>query len=239
MSSKPRIEDMMGDDEEIPAAPLALRDDVAPDDEESKTGTSLLTFSSETNFDASEIEIPKIKLLQAMSPDVQAGEAKMGQWSVFGMEPVDELIVVPISRKKSRTLWSDVEGEGAKCTSDDGVVGRGDPGGPCGPCPFAQWTPGNRKDGKNNPPKCTEAQEYICWVPAAQTLALLKLQKTAYQAGRIINSGAAMRGFGNFAVQLTATAKEGRNRSKFAVPVIRVVSANQPDLEDARQFISK
>lgn len=66
-------------------------------------------------------------------------------WSVPGLngdEMQKEIQGILIYWKQSRAFWrQEYTGKSQEpdCRSEDGVVGEGDPGGPCAPCPFSQW----------------------------------------------------------------------------------------------------
>lgn len=68
-----------------------------------------------------------------------------------GVEPQKELVGVIVYHKQARAYWSQgIEDGGGNtppdCSSDDGKVGYGNPGGVCKTCPFAQF--GSDSEGR-------------------------------------------------------------------------------------------
>lgn len=91
-----------------------------------------------------DITIPRVVILQGLSPEVTEGRGKPGDFFVKGLErnlgstPVE---VVVLMRSKSRIRWQDLTlGGGILCRSEDSKIGVGDPGGSCEVCPLAAWT---------------------------------------------------------------------------------------------------
>lgn len=119
-----------------------------------------------------DVTIPRIVILQGLSPEVTEGKGSPGQFYVKGFErnlgkgPV-ELVV--IMRSKSRIRWRDLKlGGGLLCQSNDAKVGQGDPGGDCEKCQFAAWV------GQDGKPVCDLYQNVIVvlrkdedWIPMA------------------------------------------------------------------------
>lgn len=119
-----------------------------------------------------DVTIPRIVILQGLSPEVTEGKGKPGEFFIKGFErnlgkgPV-ELVV--IMRSKSRIRWRDLKlGGGLLCQSADAKVGQGDPGGDCEKCQFAAWV------GTDGKPACDLYQNVIVvlrkdedWIPMA------------------------------------------------------------------------
>lgn len=119
-----------------------------------------------------DITIPRIVVLQGLSPEVTEGKGSPGQFYVKGFErnlgkgPVEFVVIL---RNKSRIRWRDLKlGGGLLCTSLDAKIGQGDPGGECEKCTFASW---QSSDGR---PGCDLYQNVIVvlrkddvWVPMA------------------------------------------------------------------------
>lgn len=90
-------------------------------------------------------------------------------WEVPTVEGDDELVKeiqgIIIFSKMTRAYWVD-EFTGAKnppdCSSDDGIIGRGDPGGLCVNCPMAQWESSPKGDGNQ---ACKKVQLLFVMVP--------------------------------------------------------------------------
>lgn len=119
-----------------------------------------------------DITIPRIVVLQGLSPEVSEGKGSPGQFYVKGFDrnlgkgPIE---IVVLMRSKSRLRWRDLKlGGGVVCTSTDAKFGQGDPGGECEKCQFSAWT------GADGKPGCDLYQNVIVvfrkdedWIPMA------------------------------------------------------------------------
>lgn len=84
-------------------------------------------------------------------------------------ELTDQITGVIVYHKLGRNLWSgDYKGGGERplCSSVDGVMGEGDPGGNCAECPFSKFGPNREK------PKCKVAKQ-IFMIREGELLPLL------------------------------------------------------------------
>lgn len=90
-----------------------------------------------------DITIPRIVVLQGLSPEVMDGKGKPGEFYIKGFErnlgkgPIEFIVIL---RSKSRLRWRDLKlGGGILCQSTDAKLGVGDPGGECEKCSLAAW----------------------------------------------------------------------------------------------------
>lgn len=88
-------------------------------------------------FDFNEFQLPRIKVPRGggMAYEISTPE---------GIVAAPEFWGVIIECHDQRSYWKDpIETTGGHnppdCTSDDGLIGRGNPGGNCASCPFNQW----------------------------------------------------------------------------------------------------
>jgi hypothetical protein len=104
-------------------------------------------------LDSTDFTIPRVRLLQSVSAEVQEGLAKPGTLknSLTGEEYGDRLDFVPVLVFKSRIRFDVKE---LKCRSNDAVTGVGDPGGACAECPYAEW--GENREA----PECAVVYNY-------------------------------------------------------------------------------
>jgi hypothetical protein len=202
--------------------------------EEQSTGIQLANFSSTVTMDASDVQIPRLRLTQGLTQEVQDGNAKPGQWILTGFDPIDELKVIPIMFARNRNL-RDEEGS-ILCHSNDAEVGEGEPGGVCDGCVMNQWKDGDK--GKRVPPRCTFSYVYIVYIPLWSTMALVEFKRTSITAGKTLNTIVATRGIGNVAVKLRA-AKQTGNKGTFYQAIVGPDHATPEELADARMYIRK
>lgn len=150
------------------------------------------------NANSEDILIPRIKLLQALSPEVQEPNSnlKPGDFvnSVSGEKLPNPLTVIPILFLKSRIKFMPREsGGGIDCRSQDGI--RPSFGKMyqafCKICQFSQW---NEDNGEA--PLCTSFINFIVMLPDIPELSFISLSfgKTSYKAGQKMLSIAKFRG---------------------------------------------
>jgi hypothetical protein len=101
-----------------------------------------MRFVMESTFDMSAWDLPRIK--------VPTGGVTTWQWMTpNGPVAAEHISGILIYFKEGRDFWPEVYGQGdagnvpPSCSSIDGRVGVGNPGGPCNVCPWNQW--GSRK----------------------------------------------------------------------------------------------
>jgi hypothetical protein len=197
--------------------------------------SNLSVYSDHPTLDGSDLFIPKLRLAQGLTAEVQSGEAKPGQWLLLGMVPVENVTVVPIGMAKRREL-REVGSRTVLCRSADAVNGNGEPGGACDTCEFSHWLPAPVKKGQpagtNMAPKCTFIYSYMVFVVESKKMAILELSRTGELAGRMLNTMIVQSGFGNFAVKLGSTSKKGPQGLYYA-PSISATSAKAEDLKRA------
>lgn len=128
------------------------------------------------DMDSNDITIPRIVILQGLSPEVSEGRGKPGEFFIKGLErnlgnkPVE---IVVLLRNKSRIRWQDLQlGGGILCRSFDAREGQGDPGGNCDACKYQAWEVS--ETNKSGRPGCDIYQNLIVvlrldddWMPMA------------------------------------------------------------------------
>lgn len=168
--------------------------------------------------------IPRVRLAQGLTAEVQEGMAKTGDWLMMGIEPQTSLIIVPLSMAKQQEFRHTDTGL-TQCYSNDAITGIGDPGGPCADCPLNKWGP-RGDNGRGTPPLCMFRYAYMVYVYTDKDgvitpigPGMFEAKKSSIQLGKVINSFAMMhKGWGNFAVRLTSRKVED-GQKKYARPV--------------------
>lgn len=167
---------------------------------------------------AEDMSMPRIKLAQFLTPEVVNGAARAGEWIVPGEEPQREVAILITGMRLTREL-RDAERQVA-CSSPNGQVGVGTPGGECAACPFMQW--GQDANGKGVPPACTAQYRYLAMTQAGAYFELI-FQKTQTAAARTLNPYMAVRKPNQaLAVKLGSELKRDNMKSWY-VPVIKGV----------------
>lgn len=216
-----------------PAADDETSLDVIQNDE-GRTSLQLVNFTNAMQFDSSDIVIPRLRLAQGLTAEVQDGTAKPGQWLLTGYDPIDELTVVPLLFSRNRTLRDDAGS--SLCRSSDSITGIGVPGGLCAQCPMNQWTDG--ANGARIPPVCVFSYTYICYVAEYDTLGLVEFRRTSIQAGKTLNTICAQKGIGNFAVKLRNSKQQGK-RGTFYQIVVQPVQVTSDVIHKAHDLLGQ
>lgn len=190
-------------------------------------------YTTEPVFEQGEAYIPKLRLAQGLTAEVQSGEARPGQWLLIGHVPVDEMVVVPMAFARKRELRDDASRD-ILCFSPNGVTGQGDPGGSCEACPLGSWHPNpdydetDKKSWKRLPPPCDQYYSYIVYSVTHDAMAILELRKSALKPGRILNTMVKQAGLGNFAV-IVGTKKNQGVKGTFGTPEFKAVTSAESE----------
>ena len=119
---------------------------------------------------------PRLKLLQATSPEVKNDGEPEGSFIVDGYASLgDKITIIPFATSNTRILF-DQEDQEVLCQSTNGKEGIGNPGGDCTTCDLAQWH-------DNVKPKCTARRSFILYIPAIEDWAQWDAAVTAYRVG--------------------------------------------------------
>ena len=218
-NTEQQLELPLGDDSNTPA--ISVNNFINEEDRQSSG--SIAVYEQNPVFDSQDIAPAMIRLAQGLTPEVQAGAAKPGQWIIPGFEPFDSVTVVPLLFAKRRE-YRDEEGL-LRCTSDNSYEGTGDPGGVCEECPMNKWT-GSRD--KRRPPACTFMYAYVVYIVETDSVALLHFKKTSIGVGRMMNSMVAQKGMRQIAIRLMAQSQSGRKGSYFT-PKITPITGDKAD----------
>lgn len=196
----------------------------------------LSVYNQTPALDSSDVLIPKLRLAQGLTPEVQSGDAKPGQWLLTGEEPFQDIVVIPVGLARRRELRDPDSRSSILCRSGDGISGVGDPGGNCATCEMAAWTPTKSKKAgaKNSPPLCAFIYSYMVYVPETKSVALLEFSRTALTVGKMLNTMVAQKGLGAFGVRLGASSRQS-TQGTFYSPTVSMESAKPEVLKAAQQ----
>lgn len=177
---------------------------------------------------AEDISMPYLRVAQAMSQEVGEGNATAGQITVLGSPAVDSADLVIVSVGKKRTL-RDVEpnSKTVLCSSNNGVIGMGNPGGVCDNCPMSQFVGGKA-------PKCVFAYTYQVFSLTHGKMVIMDLQKTAMKAAKDVNYCLLQDGPENFVLTMTTTRQKNQNNQIYFVPSF----ARRDITDDEREMVA-
>jgi len=127
--------------------------------------------------------VPQLKVLQGLSPEVQEGVGKAGQfWDSYQDKAIDSpILIVPVHTFRTKARWANDRGvQLPVCRSHDGKTGSGDPGGDCTSCKHPKrFTRDGQLIGD-----CDETIQFVVWLPEHNSWCLLPLAKTKYKIGK-------------------------------------------------------
>ncbi len=172
-----------------------------------------------------DVQMPRIKLLQALSPEVADGDLEAGIM-VHSSDPSisfgTEVTFIPLGFFKSRMWWRDKdEGGGQECVALDGKHARspkgemvdGKPTSDCSKCILKDWNNEAKKESDKKP-KCTMYMNFPALVDGV--LIALSFEKTKLEAGRnLITLGQLLGGGGHsiYAGKYRLKVKSDKNNS--------------------------
>lgn len=180
------------------------------------------------NISSEDITLPRIKMIQAMSDEVNLG-AKPGEFFNKVTQEVDKLIdIVPVYLFKQRVLFDDsmqlacMSNNALKCTQ--GLhLGRN-----CQECPLSQWTE-DKKTGDKKPPECILTNNFLVYLPEdIKKIAkggfcfpkVMSFGKSSFQCSKDIISTALYQGGELFDFQIELKSiKRQKDKYTFFVPV--------------------
>lgn len=212
---------------------------IAVEDAPAPTERMTRTFSADTDiFDDSDVYYPRLRLAQGLTPEVQNGEARPGDWLLIGNEPVTDVVFIPLMAGKNRRYQLKDEDE-VLCRSGDAKVGVGEPGGDCLQCPKAKWQADPRNPKKNAPPSCILTFSYVGYSVTHDQLVSLDLKDTVSQGGaaRFINTLIKGRGYGTIGVQLLGAKETGQRGTYYKVVPKVAKDIDESTYEVARMLI--
>ena len=192
-------------------------DNTTPEVEES--AAPLAVYSTNTaNFSPEDIAPPMIKLMQGLSPEVQEGAARPGNWVLSGFDPTEVLTMVPLSYARRREFRNE-DTNAIDCRSWDGETGEGNPGGFCMGCPMNQWT-GEGKSRKG--PSCVFMYSYMMYVVEFDSVGVMNFKRTGLATGKVLNTIVARTGFGKTVIRATSKMNSSGKGSYYIPQVFQV-----------------
>ena len=201
---------------------LSFDDMIGESSEEAsqEANTSIQVFANQVVLSAEDITIPRLRLAQGLTKEVQDGVAKPGEWLLSGAVPRQEIMANVIAIAKFRRLNKEDDGT-VLCRSEDGNTGIGDPGGVCEDCPMSKWT-NSTNGGRNAPPPCSFGYRYLLDIEGYGQ-AVYEMKKTALSAAKALNGMVVRAGYGNTRIVLRSQKGTGA-RGTFYIPSIIPVS---------------
>ncbi|WP_347246169.1 hypothetical protein [Thermogutta sp.] len=179
----------------------------------------------DTSLETEEMSLPRIRLVQALSPEAMEGSAKPGDYILPDGSRVSEIVGVLLGVRRCRYYRT---AEGLMCSSIGATIGTGDPGGECAQCELAKWSV--REEGERVPPACTLTYEYL--LTGSYGVAVLSIStKSAGHVASQLNTQIHLFGAGTVEVTLGTQLVQRPNRRYYIPRVLgfRPVGRQLPD----------
>jgi hypothetical protein len=197
---------------------------LVPADEAPPTAGRGVVYRTDTDFDQGETALPRLRLAQGLTAEVNAGEAKPGQWVLSGFDAESEVIIIPLMRSTHRTMR---DGDNnILCSSPDAVQGYGNPGILCATCPHANWKNGDTP--RDRAPDCDLAYGFGAWSVTHESLVSVDFAKTAVPTAQLINTILKSRGMGKVAIELSSGGTQGP-RGTYYKPKAKLAKGVTPE----------
>ncbi len=134
--------------------------------------------------------IPRIKVIQTLSPERKSGEAKEGDIiNSLTKDNYNGKTFIPVFKFNNNVLWRDrSDGGGISCMSRDGKTAEGSDGTLkiCTQCRLCEFD--NSKTGKEAIPKCTKYINFMGFFEGERMPVILSFGKTNYNEGKKLYS---------------------------------------------------
>jgi len=167
------------------------------------------------NIERKDILIPRLQLLQALSPAVVAELAKAGTIHVglSGVNYGKKVTITPILHFRSRIKWVPRdEGGGIECSSPDAKKPVSDViCAACGECEYKDWDDAAKTD-KDKAPKCTLYENFLVLVGDATEPILLPMEKTKAKCAKKFFSMGALKNADMWAWQYELSSVADKNK---------------------------
>ena len=181
--------------------------------------------------DADDMIIPRVKIIQLLSPERKNGEANEGDIiNSLTKEKLNGKKFIPVFKFNNNILWADrSNGGGILCMARDGKVGvptDGSESKMCAKCRKCEFD--NTKQGREAIPTCTKFINFFGFFEGERMPIILSFGKTNYNEGKKMYSLAkvTMQNIWNHAYELNdkTMAKNGNEWSIIAINAAGVTS---------------
>lgn len=186
--------------------------------------------------DASDLIIPRVKIIQSLSPERKEKQAEEGDIiNSLTLEKIQNQIFIPVFKFSSNIEWIDRnQGGGIACQARDGKTGIASDGSMslCNSCKRNLFD--NTKQGKEAIPKCTKYINFFGFISGQQVPIVLSFAKTNYNEGKKLYSLAkvSMQNMWNHGYRLVPKLMKKNNDEWFIIDV----QAAGPTTQEERDY---
>lgn len=176
--------------------------------EETAVSTDVGTPMGFEDEEAGDMVIPRIKVINALSPERKDKKADEGDViNSLTLEKLNGRVFIPVFKFNNNILWKDrADGGGIACIARDGKMGSLQDGSAllCATCRKCEFD--NSKTGKDAAPKCTKYINFFGFITGTKMPIILSFSKTSFAEGKRMYSLAkvTMQNMWNFGYRLDA-----------------------------------
>lgn len=186
--------------------------------------------------DAEDIIIPRVKVIQTLSPERRDKLADEGDIiNSLTHEKLNGLTFIPVFMYKNNVWWRDrADGGGIQCIAQDGKMGTTSDGSlmSCKQCRRCEFD--NSKQGRAAVPACTKYLNFFGFFAGERAPIILSFSKTSFNEGKKLYSLAkvSMQNMWNFGYNLNAKLMSKGN-NEWYVPVMTAAGVSS---DEDREF---
>jgi len=172
------------------------------------------------NIDRGDILLPRILLLQPMSPQVMEMDEKPGTLflNLSNKNIGDKIRITPVLHYRSRIKWIPKDdGGGIDCSAQDAKVPSSNKYSEnCASCKYKDWDD-TKKDKKEQAPECTMYDNFVVMVNDGSEPVILSMAKSQAKVAKKFYSMAAIKGgdFFDFEYSLTVVKEKKDDKTFF------------------------
>lgn len=174
-------------------------------------------FARDTKIDLKSIQVPQLRIAQAMTEEVKQKKAQVGQFVLTNYPARDEILLIPFDVAPVREYKPDPRGA-AMCHAPTGRFGFGNPGGACvdeddNPlCPLAKWT--SQGEGMpNKPPVCKDGLVMRGYSVTHRSMIDFRFMGASKRDGNFVYQQGISFGWTAFGLKMTAVEKDNKKGS--------------------------
>lgn len=193
--------------------------------------------------DADDLIIPRIKVAQALTPEVKDKKVDIGDiFNSLTMEVLTDKNFIPICKFNNHIYWRPRnEGGGIVCRAADGKVGTWEDGSVkyCNQCRKCEFD--NTKQGRDAIPVCTKYINFLGFFEGEYMPIILSFSKTNMQEGKKMYSMAkvARQNIWNFKYQLKSIERHKGGNDWFVIDPIGAGPTTEEDRAVAMELFNQ
>lgn len=191
------------------------------------------------NIEKSDLLLPRLKLLQPMSPEVNDLNQKPGTMflALSNKSYGEKIVVVPVLHFRSRIKWTPKDdGGGIDCSAPDGKTPRETKYAQnCASCTMPNWRPEEKKK-KDQQPQCTLYDNFLCLLDGENEPVIIPFERSKAKVAKKWYSVGGLKGGDMFDWQyeLSVIKEKGPDDEPYYNYSVRDLSKPTPDARKQR-----